>query len=199
MKRYSGDYTHSGKDYQYKGDWYESRQSFPKLKKTALILMAELAVITLLFGIALLVNNSGSRVFWILMPCVTASFPIYYGWYGAWTLYSFCRKQINKNYTRTDGKGGKVIIPPEHRTHLLRSEYEQSVRRAYRSAFLLDGLMVITLASDAFYMITAKTEILFAREVVFFVTNLLILVVSVIFTTQTRKIRQDVIKKLYKK
>lgn len=196
MKRYSGDYIHDGSDYEYTKEWYECLWEFPRLKKTAALFMAELAVLTALFVAALLVNNTGSRVFWVLMPCVTGCFPLYYAWYGVLTLHSFCRRQLKKNYERTDGKGGKVIIPPEHREHMLRSEYEQSVRRCVRSGMFLCVLALLTVVSDVFFMVKAGESLLFGREILFLVINLLILTISVIFTLQVRKIRQDVIKKV---
>ena len=122
MKKYGNDYRTSGKQFEYTGKWYGSGISVKGLKRHAVRYTCLMAAALVLYFASLMVNNTGSRIFWILLPYVAVAFPISYGIMGGVSLFLFCRNQ--------GGKGGtsQVVIPAEHVGHMTRAQYEKGVR-----------------------------------------------------------------------
>lgn len=191
MRKYVTDYKRGEDGYEYTKEWYKSHLDGENLKKQAVLLMGISAFVTLLFIVGLSLNNSGSRVFWILMPFVCAVFPVAYSWRGGIALYTFCRKESGKKHERSDGRGtasSKVIIPKERKGHMLRAEYEQSIRRINRSSWALLILTGGSLGADIVFILKNTEEILMGREIVFAVITLLMCLSAIFLTVRTGQI-----------
>lgn len=197
MKRYGSDYRRGEEGYQYTKEWYKSLLDRDELQKQAVLWMGISAALTVLFIVGLSLNNSGSRQFWVLMPYVFMVFPLAYGWRGCVSLYLFCRKMSGKNPLRTDGTGKnptKVIVPKEHRGHLVRSEYEQGIRRSVRSAWALAILAGACFGADVGFIALQADEIRLGREILFAADTLGMAVLGILLIVQTKRVNKKIVK-----
>ena len=87
MKKYGNDYRQSGKQFEYTGKWYGSEKKTEELKKYACVYTGLAAAAFVLYLAGLMINNTGSRIFWILLPYVTMIFPLSYGIMGGVSLF----------------------------------------------------------------------------------------------------------------
>ena len=96
MKKYGNDYRQSGKQFEYTGKWYGSSLPVLVLKRYALLYTGLMAAALVIYFTSLMLNNEGSRIFWILLPYMVVVFPVSYGIMGGVSLILFCRKQERK-------------------------------------------------------------------------------------------------------
>ena len=89
MKKYGNDYRQSGKQFEYTGKWYGTGLSQEELKKHGILNTVLMTVALLVYFASLMVNNAGSRIFWILLPYMVIVFPAAYGIMGGVSLVSF--------------------------------------------------------------------------------------------------------------
>ena len=68
MKKYGNDYRQRGKQFEYTGKWYGSSLSVKELKRHALNNTGLMAAALVIYFASLMLNNEGSRIFWILLP-----------------------------------------------------------------------------------------------------------------------------------
>ena len=156
MKKYGKDYRKAEDGYEYIGSWYKTSLTGDALKKEARFFWICLAVMSVQFVLGLSLNNAGSRILWILLPFVALFLPLLYGWMGSAKLYGIGKRLENARANQAASDALQVQIPKAHRSHLRRSEYEQSFRRLLRSfvagavlsnaVFLAD---ILVLVSDA--------------------------------------------------
>lgn len=178
MKKYGKDYRRTDEGYAYTGSWYKTALDGDALKQTAQFFWIFLAIMSAQFVLGLSLNNAGSRIAWILIPFILLFLPILYGWMGSVRLYGI-GKRLKKTAAQQAGaeapeamaaaqagneeamqqdlqsqEASGLQIPKEHRSHLRRSEYEQSFRRLLRSfvsgavlanaVFLADILVLVS-------------------------------------------------------
>ena len=93
MKKYGNDYRQRGKQFEYTGKWYGSSLSVKELKRHALNNTGLMAAALVIYFASLMLNNEGSRIFWILLPYMVVVFPVSYGIMGGASLFLFCRQQ----------------------------------------------------------------------------------------------------------
>ena len=96
MKKYGNDYRQRGKQFEYTGKWYGSSLSVKELKRHALNNTGLMAAALVIYFASLMLNNEGSRIFWILLPYMVVVFPVSYGIMGGASLFLFCRQQEGK-------------------------------------------------------------------------------------------------------
>ena len=96
MKKYGNDYRQRGKQFEYTGKWYGSSLSVKELKRHALNNTGLMAAALVIYFASLMLNNEGSRIFWILLPYMVVVFPVSYGIMGGVSLFLFCRQQEGK-------------------------------------------------------------------------------------------------------
>ena len=111
MKKYGNDYRQRGKKFEYTGKWYGSSLSVKELKRHALNNTGLMAAALVIYFASLMLNNEGSRIFWILLPYMVVVFPVSYGIMGGASLFLFCRQQEGK------ADHSQVVIPEEHIGH----------------------------------------------------------------------------------
>ena len=126
MKKYGNDYRQRGKQFEYTGKWYGSSLSVKELKRHALNNTGLMAAALVIYFASLMLNNEGSRIFWILLPYMVVVFPVSYGIMGGASLFLFCRQQEGK------ADHSQVVIPEEHIGHMTCAQYEKGVRRPVR-------------------------------------------------------------------
>ena len=90
MKKYGNDYRQNGKQFEYTGKWYGSSLSVKELKRHALNNTGLMAAALVIYFASLMLNNEGSRIFWILLPYMVVVFPVSYGIMGGASLFLFC-------------------------------------------------------------------------------------------------------------
>ena len=154
MKKYGKDYRKAADGYEYIGSWYKTALTGDALKKEARFFWICLAVMSVQFVLGLSLNNAGSRILWILLPFVALFLQLLYGWMGSVKLYGIGKRLENARVELADPDALQVQIPKAHRSHLRRSEYEQSFRRLLRSfvagavlsnaVFLADILVLVS-------------------------------------------------------
>ena len=79
MKKYGNDYRQRGGKFEYTGKWYGSSLSVKELKRHALNNTGLMAAALVIYFASLMLNNEGSRIFWILLPYMVVVFPVSYG------------------------------------------------------------------------------------------------------------------------
>ena len=82
MKKYGNDYRQRGEKFEYTGKWYGSSLSVKELKRHALNNTVLMAAALVIYFASLMLNNEGSRIFWILLPYMVVVFPVSYGIMG---------------------------------------------------------------------------------------------------------------------
>lgn len=182
MKKYGNDYRQSGKQFEYTGKWYSTKDTLNMLKKYACIYTGLMIACILVYVVGLMPNNTGSRIFFILLPYVTMVFPISYGIMGGVSLLLFCRKQ--------EGKGtSQVVVPEEHLGHMTRAEFEKGIRRPVRCSIGITVLGCITSVADLILMIQNPSDLILTRELVFEAAAVVILILGSVTTAQSWKIK----------
>lgn len=161
MKKYGNDYRQSGKQFEYTGKWHSTETELKDLKRYAGIYTGLMAAALLVYIAGLMVNNAGSRVFFVLLPFVTMIFPISYGIMGGASLLIFCRKQEGK------GEASQVIIPEEHSGHMTRAQYEKGIRRPVRCSIAVTGLSLFTCVADLILIVLKPQDLVLSRELLF--------------------------------
>ncbi|MFQ7552412.1 MAG: hypothetical protein ACLRMZ_21545 [Blautia marasmi] len=127
-EKYGNDYRQRGKKFEYTGKWYGSSLSVKELKRHALNNTGLMAAALVIYFASLMLNNEGSRIFWILLPYMVVVFPVSYGIMGGASLFLFCRQQEGK------ADHSQVVIPEEHIGHMTCAQYEKGVRRPVGAA-----------------------------------------------------------------
>ena len=125
MKKYGNDYRQRGKQFEYTGKWYGSSLSVKELKRHALNNTGLMAAALVIYFASLMLNNEGSRIFWILLPYMVVVFPVSYGIMGGASLFLFCRQQEGK------ADHSQVVIPEEHIGHMTCAQYVKRFRKSY--------------------------------------------------------------------
>ena len=183
MKKYGNDYRTSGKQFEYTGKWYGTTGSLKELERHGITSCVLLVVSLLIYVAGLMVNNTGSRIFWVLLPFVVMIFPIAYGIMGSISLLLFCKDQ------KKEGTDRQVLIPEEHIGHMTRAQYEKGIRRQVRSGFAIVGCSLFTCVADAILMFMGPEDLLLTRELCFEVITVLILILGSVTTVQSWHIK----------
>ena len=183
MKKYGNDYRISGKQFEYTGKWYGTNVSPKELKSYGIRYTCLMAAALVLYFSSLMINNTGSRIFWILIPYVTVIFPISYGIMGGVSLFLFCRNQEGK------GSTSQVVIPAEHVDHMTRAQYEKGIRRPVRCSIATAVLSFVTCVADLILIFSRPDDLIFTRELLFEVAALLILVLGSVTAVQSWQIK----------
>ena len=92
MKKYRNDYRQSGKEFEYTGKWHGTEMSVEELEKYGYLYTGLMTGVLLIYIASLMLNNAGSRVFWILIPHM-----------GLWEVYPlsfFAKKGIREKNPR---------------------------------------------------------------------------------------------------
>ena len=100
MKKYGNDYRQRGEKFEYTGKWYGSSLSVKELKRHALNNTVLMAAALVIYFASLMLNNEGSRIFWILLPYMVVVFPVSYGIMGGASLFLFCSPCFLWNHGR---------------------------------------------------------------------------------------------------
>lgn len=188
MKNYGKDYRGGGEKYEYIGEWYETSDSGAKLKKEAVRLGAMLAGMSVLFLAGLSVNNVGNRMFFVLIPFTCLFLPIIYGWMGCAEL----KKVADRLADASKAVNPSVNIPPEHCSHLRRSEYEQSFRRLVRCAVFACVCAALALVSDGVALFRYDGKLNALPEAVFAGAAAGMLVLGILWMNSARKLKAAV-------
>lgn len=183
MKKYGNDYRTTGKQFEYTGNWYGTTGSLDDLERHGLRSCVLFIVSLLIYLAGLMVNNTGSRIFWVLLPYVVMIFPIAYGIMGSVSLFLFCKDQ------KREGKDGQVLIPEEHKGHMTRAQYEKGIRRQVRSGFAIVGCSLFTCVADAVLILQGSEDLLLTRELWFEAIAVLILILGSATTVQSWQIK----------
>lgn len=183
MKKYGNDYRTSGKQFEYTGKWYGTNMSGKELKSYGIRYSCLMTAALVLYFASLMVNNTGSRIFWVLLPYVAVIFPISYGIMGGVSLFLFCRSQ--------EGKGAKsqVVIPQEHTGHMTRAQYEKGVRRPVRCSIATTVLALVTSVADLILILSGPDDLIFTRELLFEAAAALILALGSVAAVQSWQIK----------
>ena len=76
MKKYGNDYRQNGKQFEYTGKWHSTKAEAKELKQYAWSYTGLMIAAMIVYVAGLMINNAGSRVFWVLIPFVTMIFPM---------------------------------------------------------------------------------------------------------------------------
>ena len=147
MKKYGNDYRQNGKQFEYTGKWHSTKAEAKELKQYAWSYTGLMIAAMIVYVAGLMINNAGSRVFWVLIPFVTMIFPISYGIMGGVSLLLFCRNQEGK------GQTSQVVIPEEHVGHdpcTIRKRNTPSGKMQHRNCRICIFYMCGRLDSDTF-------------------------------------------------
>ena len=158
MKKYGNDYRQRGKKFEYTGKWYGSSLSVKELKRHALNNTGLMAAALVIYFASLMLNNEGSRIFWILLPYMVVVFPVSYGIMGGASLFLFCRQQEGK------ADHSQVVIPEEHIGHMTCAQYEKGVRRPVRCSIAITVLGLFTSVANLIFLLKDFENLIFTRE-----------------------------------
>lgn len=112
MKKYGKDYRKAKDGYEYTGNWYKTALTGDALKREARFFWICLAVMSVKFVLGLLLNNAGSRIFWILLPFVALYLPLLYGWLGSAKLYRI-GKRLEEQVTQREEASQRCFAQAE--------------------------------------------------------------------------------------
>lgn len=183
MKKYGNDYRQSGKQFEYTGKWYGSSLPVLVLERYALLYTGLMAAALVIYFASLMLNNEGSRIFWILLPYMVVIFPVSYGIMGGVSLILFCRKQEEKE------DNSQVVIPEEHIGHMTRAQYEKGVRRPVRCSIAIMVLGLFTSVANLIFLLKDFENLIFTRELLFEAAAVLILVLGSVSAVQSWRIK----------
>lgn len=185
MKKYGNDYRQSGKQFEYTGKWYGSSLPVLVLKRYALLYTGLMAAALVIYFASLMLNNEGSRIFWILLPYMVVVFPVSYGIMGGVSLILFCRKQERKE------DNPQVVIPEEHIGHMTRAQYEKGVRRPVRCSIAIMVLGLFASVANLIFLLKDFENLIFTRELLFEAAAVLILVLGSVSVVQSWRIKAE--------
>ena len=183
MKKYGNDYRQSGKQFEYTGKWHSTKAEVKELKQYAWSYTGLMIAAMAVYVAGLMVNNAGSRVFWVLIPFVTMIFPISYGIMGGASLLLFCRNQEGK------GQTSQVVIPEEHVGHMTRAQYEKGIRRPVRCSIAIVGFALFTCVADLILILLKPTDLVLTRELLFEAASAIALVLGSVTAVQSWRIK----------
>ena len=170
MKKYGNDYRQRGKQFEYTGKWYGSSLSVKELKRHALNNTGLMAAALVIYFASLMLNNEGSRIFWILLPYMVVVFPVSYGIMGGASLFLFCRQQEGKAHSQ-------VVIPEKHIGHMTCAQYEKGV------------LGLFTSVANLIFLLKDFENLIFTRELLFEAAAVMILALGSVSTAQNWQIK----------
>ena len=182
MKKYGNDYRQSGKQFEYTGKWHSTETELKDLKRYAWIYTGLMAAVLLAYIAGLMVNNAGSRVFFVLLPFVTMVFPVSYGIMGGVSLFLFCRQQER-------GKASQVVIPKEHEGHMTRAQYEKGICRPVRCSIAIMVLGLFTSVANLIFLLKDFENLIFTRELLFEAASAIALVLGSVTAVQSWQIK----------
>ena len=183
MKKYGNDYRQRGKQFEYMGKWYSASLSVAELKSHAIRYTCLMTAALVIYFVSLMLNNEGSRIFWILLPYMVVVFPVSYGIMGGVSLFLFCRKQEGK------GDNSQVVIPEEHTGHMTRAQYEKGVRRPARCSVAVAVLGLVTSVANLILLLKGSENLILTRELLFEAAAVLILVLGSVSAVQSCQIK----------
>ena len=198
LKKYGKDYRKAAGGYEYTGNWYKSTLTGDDLKRAARFFGICLAVMSVQFVLGLSLNNAGSRILWILLPFVALFLPLLYGWMGSVKLYRIGKrleKPPRTGNVSTDSatsKDPQVQSPEAHRSHLRRSEYEQSFRRLLRSFVAGAVLANAVFLADILVLVGGATPGSVASEAVFAGNAAVLAVLNLLCAAKSWKVHASV-------
>ena len=132
-----------------------------ELKRHALNNTGLMAAALVIYFASLMLNNEGSRIFWILLPYMVVVFPVSYGIMGGASLFLFCRQQEGK------ADHSQVVIPEEHIGHMTCAQYEKGVRRPVRCSIAITVLGLFTSVANLIFLLKDFENLIFTRELLF--------------------------------
>ena len=179
MKKYGNDYRQNGKQFEYTGKWHSTKAEAKELKQYAWSYTGLMIAAIIVYVAGRMINNAGSRVFWVLIPFVTMIFPISYGIMGWVSLLLFCRNQEGK------GQTSQVVIPEEHVGHMTRAQYEKGIRRPVRCSIAIVGFAFFTCVADLILILLKPTDLVLTRELLFEVVSAITLTLGSVATVQS--------------
>ena len=182
MKKYGNDYRQNGKQFEYTGKWHSTETELKDLKRYAWIYTGLMAAALLAYIAGLMVNNAGSRVFFVLLPFVTMVFPVSYGIMGGVSLFLFCRQQER-------GKASQVVIPKEHEGHRTRAQYEKGICRPVRCSIAVTGLSLFSCVADLILILMKPQDLVLTRELLFEAASAITLVLGSVTAVQSWQIK----------
>lgn len=174
-KKYYKDYVSDSKaedkgktadELKYTGDYYEYRLSNTDYKRMRTIIRISVAIFIVIYVALGFLNNNGSRCFYVLMPFICMFLPLTY---------------LLRSYLR---------IPKE----LQRIEYaiyDKSYLRLKYSVVGMIGTSITTVLGDIVYIIRNASEIVMPREILFVMSNIMIVVISIILLQYHNRIVCD--------
>ena len=175
MKKYGNDYRQRGKKFEYTGKWYGSSLSVKELKRHALNNTGLMAAALVIYFASLMLNNEGSRIFWILLPYMVVVFPVSYGIMGGASLFLFCRQQEGK-------AGNSQVLIPEHIGQKTCAQYEKGVRRPVRCSIAITVLGLFTSVANLIFLLKDFENLIFTRELLFEAAAVVFFVVCSVWT-----------------
>ena len=182
MKKYRNDYRQNGKEFDYTGKWHGTEMSVEELEKHGYLYTGLMTGVLLIYIASLMLNNAGSRVFWILIPHMLMIFPVSYGIMGGVSLILFCKK-------RDKGEKSQVRIPQEHIGHMTRAEYEKGIRRPVRCSVAVAGFSLFTCLSNLIFMVRGTGNMSCGGDILFEIAAAIILALGSVSAVQNCQIK----------
>ena len=149
------------KEIVYTGEYYTFNLSAKEKLRFQWISTVVYAFLSVVFGAIGVLNNDGSRMFYVVMPYVFLFLPLFYGWMGIFRLFT-----LNQPMTRI--------------------ECDHSVERMKKSTL---GILVMSITSglgEIIYLFTHK-NIENVRKEIFFLSGILFLTFSSLLVFQVQK------------
>ena len=142
-----------------------------------------MAAALVIYFASLMLNNEGSRIFWILLPYMVVVFPVSYGIMGGASLFLFCRQQ--------EGKAGnsQVLIPEEHIGHMTCAQYEKRGATSGKMQHCHHSTGTFTSVANLIFLLKDFENLIFTRELLFEAAAVLILVLGSVSTVQNWQIK----------
>ena len=169
MKKYGNDYRQRGEKFEYTGKWYGSSLSVKALKRYALNNTVLMAAALVIYFASLMLNNEGSRIFWILLPYMVV-------------VFLFCSQQEGKAHSQ-------VVIPEKHIGHMTCAQYEKGVRRPVRCSIAITVLGLFTSVANLIFLLKDFENLIFTRELLFEAAAVMILALGSVSTAQNWQIK----------
>jgi c-di-AMP phosphodiesterase-like protein len=175
VKKYYKDYstdakeTNNGKvtdEVKYTGDYYKyqlSNSEYKRMRTTILLVLV--AFIILYVGLGFL-NNSGSRCFYVLLPYICMFLPLVY---------------LLRAYYRIPREVQKIEY----------AIYDKSYLRLKNSVVGMIATSITTALGDIIFIIRNASEIALSKEIIFFIANIMIAVISILLLRYHNRIVCD--------
>ena len=179
MKKYGNDYRQNGKQFEYTGKWHSTKAEAKELKQYAWSYTGLMIAAMIVYVAGLMINNAGSRVFWVLIPFVTMIFPISYGNHGRGVPSPLLQKIRRKRADIPGGDSG------EHVGHMTRAQYEKGIRRPVRCSLAIVGFALFTCVADLILILLKPTDLVLTRELLFEVASAITLTLGSVTAVQS--------------